>query len=139
MTTTRKTGVLFICLGNSCRSIMAEALARRFFGHLVEPASAGLVALGRVAPETLEVLEEVGAPTAGLFSKDLTLPLLETCPLVVNLTSHPLTRLLPADYQGKVVGHAIHDPYGQSLETYRRTRDDIINLLQQELLSWLKL
>ena len=50
-------GLLFVCLGNSCRSIMAEALARhRFPGTRV--ASAGLRPLGYVAEKTLAVLAE---------------------------------------------------------------------------------
>jgi arsenate reductase len=42
-------GVVFICLGNSCRSIMAEALARHFCGEAVAAASPGINPLGFVA------------------------------------------------------------------------------------------
>jgi len=44
-----KPAVLFICLGNSCRSIMAEALVRRLCGQRLTAASAGISPLGFVA------------------------------------------------------------------------------------------
>src|SRR5437667_3305014 len=34
--------LLFVCAGNTCRSVMAEALARRRFGEAVRVSSAGL-------------------------------------------------------------------------------------------------
>jgi arsenate reductase len=64
-------GILFICLGNSCRSIMAEALARQFFPGPVKIGSAGIDPLGFVTEETIKVLEEAGVATEGLRSKGL--------------------------------------------------------------------
>lgn len=61
--------VLFLCTGNSARSVLAEvqlnALGKgRFRGH-----SAGSHPLGRVNPLTLELLRSLGLPTEGLRSK----------------------------------------------------------------------
>jgi arsenate reductase len=44
------TTIAFICFGNSCRSIMAEALARHHHGSELQAVSAGLSPLGWVAP-----------------------------------------------------------------------------------------
>ena len=55
--------VLYICLGNSCRSIMAEALTRNFFPDSVKAGSAGINPLGFITPETIEVLAELGIAT----------------------------------------------------------------------------
>lgn len=60
--------VLFICVHNSARSIMAEALLRHHGGSEFDAQSAGTDA-GRVNPLTLRVLAEAGIPTHGLTSK----------------------------------------------------------------------
>lgn len=69
--TPRKYNVLFLCTGNSARSILAEAALNslpssrdRFQGY-----SAGSQPKGRVHPLALEPLREAGIPTAGLRSK----------------------------------------------------------------------
>ncbi len=51
--------VLFVCTGNSARSIMAEALLRQHGGHAFEVYSAGTEPRG-INPLTLRVLEEAG-------------------------------------------------------------------------------
>jgi arsenate reductase (thioredoxin) len=66
----RKPGVLFLCTGNSARSLLAEALLRKLAGESFEVYSAGTAPKG-VNPLTLRVLEEAGVSTAGLRSKNL--------------------------------------------------------------------
>jgi arsenate reductase (thioredoxin) len=128
-----KPKVLFICLGNSCRSIMAEALARHRCGDRWEAASAGLNPLGFVAPETLEVLTEMGVSTAGLRSKGLEEFDLAEYGLLVNLTKYSLIGRMPPDRASRVRKRPAPDPYGGSLEGYRRSRDAIDRLITQEL------
>jgi protein-tyrosine-phosphatase/catechol 2,3-dioxygenase-like lactoylglutathione lyase family enzyme len=60
--------VLFLCVANSARSQMAEALARAHFGDAVTVQSAGS-APGRVNPWAVKALDEIGLPTAPLRSK----------------------------------------------------------------------
>jgi arsenate reductase len=131
--------VAFICLGNSCRSIMAEALARHFYGAVLDPVSAGISPLGFVARETIQVLAEVGADTRGLRSKGLEEIDFQDCRLIVNLTDYSLEALLPAAARGKVVNRQVADPYGGGLDLYRQSRDAIRALLVMELgqaLDW---
>jgi arsenate reductase (thioredoxin) len=128
-----KPKVLFICLGNSCRSIMAEALARHRCGDCWEAASAGINPLGFVAPETLKVLAEMGVSLAGLYSKGLNEIDLRECRLLINLSDHPLQGWIPPYVAAGVRSRPVPDPYGCGLEVYRRSRDAILQVIIREL------
>ena len=60
--------VLFVCTGNSARSILAEALLRHVGGSAFEARSAGTHPAG-VHPLAEQVLAGAGIPIAGLRSK----------------------------------------------------------------------
>lgn len=62
--------VLFVCTGNSARSLLAEAVLRERGGPRFEVHSAGTTPKG-VNPLTVRVLEEAGIPTVGLVSTPL--------------------------------------------------------------------
>ena len=61
--------VLFLCTGNSARSILAEAILNRRGAGRVVAFSAGSQPKGSVHPLALELLREQGMPTAALRSK----------------------------------------------------------------------
>ncbi|WP_257386288.1 arsenate reductase ArsC [Tahibacter caeni] len=61
--------VLYLCTGNSARSILAEALTHRLARGRFEAYSAGSNPRGEVHPMTLALLRSVGLPTDGLRSK----------------------------------------------------------------------
>jgi arsenate reductase len=62
--------VLFLCTGNSARSIMAEAIMNKKGAATFTAYSAGSQATGRVRPEALRQLKAAGLPTAGARSKN---------------------------------------------------------------------
>lgn len=65
----RPLNILFLCTGNSARSILAEALLNREGADRFRAFSAGSFPKGNVHPMALEVLAEQGLPTEGLRSK----------------------------------------------------------------------
>lgn len=64
--------VLFVCVENSCRSQMAEALARIYGKGLIEPYSAGSHPSGQVNAKAIESMHELGYDLSLHGSKSLT-------------------------------------------------------------------
>jgi len=67
--TSRHFNVLFLCTGNSARSIMAEAILNQKGKPTFSAYSAGSFPTGKVRPEALTQLEAARVPIAGLRSK----------------------------------------------------------------------
>lgn len=65
----RTYNVLFLCTGNSARSVLAESLLDHWGKGRFRGFSAGSFPKGAVNPLTLELLEKLGLPTEGLHSK----------------------------------------------------------------------
>jgi protein-tyrosine-phosphatase len=65
----RPFNVLFLCTGNSARSVMAEAILDKIGAGTFRAYSAGSQPKGSVHPETLRLLAELGYDTAGFRSK----------------------------------------------------------------------
>jgi protein-tyrosine-phosphatase len=123
--TTTKLNVLFVCIGNSCRSPMAESIVLRDAADLFECASAGLHALGVVQKQTLQTLETNGYPTDGLHSKPLLNDAWADADLVINMSGHPRERAFAHRDWHKVEDWDVEDPYGSDPQVYQRIFEDI--------------
>lgn len=80
--------VLFLCTGNSARSVLAEATLRAWAGHRFKVFSAGSQPTGTVNPLALAQLAAEGMSTAGLRSKswdEFTTPQAPRMDLVVTV------------------------------------------------------
>ncbi|PYT99643.1 MAG: hypothetical protein DMG38_10825 [Acidobacteria bacterium] len=129
----KRTRVLFVCVGNACRSPMAEAIARCDAADIIEPSSAGLSPLGRIAQMTQEILAKDGYSANGLTSDELTREALEAADLIINMTGRPGEEVFPS--HKNVEDWFVEDPYGEDLETYRRVFEGIRRRVNQLALS----
>jgi arsenate reductase len=65
----RPFNVLFLCTGNSARSIMAEAILNKLGAGKFHAYSAGSQPKGEVNPRTIQLLDSLGYDTSGFRSK----------------------------------------------------------------------
>jgi len=119
----RKLRILFVCLGNSCRSPMAEAIARQHAPDLWEVSSGGLTPLGYVATPTTETIEKNGYSAEGLSSKPIMHSHWEAVDLVINMSGFEKHRVF--EDPDKVEDWDVHDPFGADPAVYQDTFDDI--------------
>ena len=117
-----RTKVLFLCVGNACRSQMAEAIAKHVAADVIEPASAGLVPFGEITGPTLTVLVEHGFSADGQYSKPLVPEELHAADLVVNMTGR-LGSAIFTEPTPPVEDWDVGDPFGFNLAVYRGIRD----------------
>lgn len=112
--------VLFLCIGNSCRSPMAEGFARAYGADVLVPTSAGLGPAISVAPLTHKVMLEKNIDIGPVYPKKVD-TLAGDFDLIINMSGHKI----PAHIQGPVEEWTVRDPIGESEVVYRQVRDEI--------------
>lgn len=130
----KKLRVLFVCLGNACRSPMAEAIAKREASDVLEASSAGLYPLGEIPDDTQETLLRNGYSAAGLSSKPITNRIWNDADLVINLSGR--IRDIAFDDPAKVEDWDVADPYGANPAFYQTIFEELqerIRLLADRL------
>ena len=115
--------VLFVCVGNSGRSQMAEAFFNHMAGGKARAISAGTKPASAVDPQTVEVMREVGIDIGAAKPKALTMEMVEQADRVVTMGCGaegvcPTSFVETEDWQ-------LEDPKGKSLEEVRQIRDEI--------------
>ena len=130
MSTTPFRSVLFLCVANSARSQMAEALARARFGDRVRVQSAGTQP-SQVNPHAIAVMAERGVDMSGQHSKPVATIDPATVDLVVTLCAEevcPLFLGAATRLHWPIDDPASADPSiarEQFLARFRRARDEI--------------
>jgi len=83
----RKTRVLFLCTGNSCRSQMAEGWGKHLGRDIVEVESAGIEAHGK-NPRAIAVMREAGVDISGQESTRVSDDMIRRADIVVTVCGH---------------------------------------------------
>jgi len=119
--------VLFICIGNTCRSQMAKG----FFNALSSSKSAdsaGMKPETYVVPYAIKVMKEVGIDISHYKPKKYTLEMNDLFDVMVTMGCVDGCPLTPRE---KTIEWKIEDPKGKSLDKYREVRDTIRNHVEK--------
>jgi len=126
----RQRRALFVCVGNACRSQMAEAFARAYGADVMTPASAGLRPASQVMPDTIRAMLEKGLDVRAHFPKDLRHMLRMHFDFVVNLSGLTLP-----DCDAPIREWAVPDPVVMCYEDHYAVRDQIEQLVMDLILE----
>ena len=121
--------VLFVCIGNSGRSVMAERLFRRTADGRHEARSAGAAASGTTAePVVVEALRELGIDASDHVPRQLDAEALEWADLAVTVCRDDVCPATPGVRQ---IHWGFDDPYGRPIEDVRVIRDGILEAVER--------
>jgi arsenate reductase len=129
--------VLVMCTGNSCRSIIAEALINSYLEG-IEAYSCGVAPSGRVNPNAQKVLQSHGCWDKKYYSKHLDEVIEMDFDLIVTVCDHARETcpLFPMPVEKIHVG--FEDPDGKPYEAFEETYQEIKALLLKKLTQTLK-
>lgn len=117
--------ILFVCIGNSCRSQMAEAFARAYGGDLIAPASAGVYPASIVAPDTVRAMAEKNLSLAGHMPKSIRQVDRSQFDLIIDMSGGELE---PGDGP-QVRVWDVSDPVSMNYADHCKVRDQIEQLV----------
>ena len=148
-----KTTILFVCSGNTCRSPMAEAIARHYLAEKqgvseaelekkgINVLSAGAFALpgARATPQAVDAVKDLGADLTSHRSRPLTIELIHQADTIYTMSkSHAraVTAMLPSA-SDKVMtldpAGDIEDPIGGDLSLYQDLAGQLRTLVENRL------
>ena len=124
---------MFVCIGNSCRSQMAEGFAHAYGLDVMRAESAGLSPATGVARGTIRTMAEKNIDISAHFPKSFEPDLAAEFDLIINMSGFEL----PGELQARTRDWDVLDPIGQSAEIYRHVCDQI-EVLVMDLINELR-
>ena len=119
--------VLFVCVGNQGRSVMAERLFRRAVGERHAARSAGSAPGSATHPQVLEALEELGLDASDHVPAKLDDERIGWADVIVA-TCDDACPVVPGK---RYVSWQIEDPAGRSASEVRRIREEIADRVDE--------
>ena len=129
--------VLILCTGNSCRSIIAEALINAKLEGISSDSS-GVRASGRVNPNAQKLLTEKGIWRDEYHSKTIDKVIDNEYDLVVTVCDHANETCPMFPKVTKVIHVGFEDPDGKGFEAFEETYKEIEEILLPKVLEALK-
>lgn len=134
--------IYFICTGNTCRSPLAEALVNHANVPGITAKSAGIHAIDGlpISSNSARLLTEEGISFIP-YSNEVKISEMKWADIVLTMTSSHrdfLRSRFPEmkekivtlkEYAGTMPGLDVHDPYGGDLATYRKTFNELTELI----------
>ena len=138
--------ILFVCLGNQCRSPMAEYLFKRILARsqnskakeiAVTSASTGIYDGAPASRKTIEVMRRRGIDLSGFRAKHITPELVDWADLILAMdrrNKKAMINMLPEaaaktftlkEYAGDYDDPDVEDPVGQPIEQYEKCANEI--------------
>lgn len=114
-----KLKVGFICVGNSCRSQMAEGFVREYGDDIFEVYSAGTDPAPEVKPNAVEAMAEQGIDISEQHPK-LLKEIPDELDILITMGCNVECPYIPCKFRED---WGLDDPAGHSIEVFRKTRD----------------
>ena len=130
--------MIFVCVGNSCRSQIAEGFARHYAQELdisLSVSSGGTRPEGFVNPQAISVMSEVGIDISSHSSDPVDSHALLGFDAVISMGCSDKD-ICPVNFHGITEDWDIEDPMGKSTQFFRETRFEIeakVKVLLQKL------
>lgn len=133
MNNTIKNKVAFICVHNSCRSQIAEALGKHFASDIFESYSAGTETKARINPDAVRLMKQIYGIDMEQTQRPKLLQDLPRVDIVITMGCGVSCPFLPCKYRED---WELDDPTGQSDEKFLeiiRTIEEKIRKLAQRI------
>lgn len=115
---TGKRSVVFVCIGNICRSPMAEAFGNHYGSDVMIAQSAGVAPALAVSTLTRKVMLEKNVDIGNHLPRGIDQLNLRSVDLVVNMSGYQIPGI-------PTINWTVADPFGGPIEGYRAARDQI--------------